>query len=151
MNDTPRDPQGAGRKPASDLPLGVSVLCRATDTVLLVQRGKDPYLGYWSLPGGRVEAGERPRDAARRELLEETGLEADLDPDPVEWVEVDSPARDAVPAFRFRIAVYLATRPQGTLTAGDDAQDAAWVRITDLDGRPMTPGTAARIRRLTGG
>jgi 8-oxo-dGTP diphosphatase len=139
------------REPASDVPLGVSVLCRHAAEVLLVQRGKAPFLGYWSLPGGRVEAGEVPRTAAQRELLEETGLEADLDPDPVEWVEVDSPARDGVPALRFRIAVFLATRPRGTLIAGDDARAAAWVPIADLDRRRMTPGTAARIRRLTGG
>mgnify|MGYP001319783150 CR=1 FL=1 len=127
------------------------LIANLEEHALLRARHDEVSEAYTTLRAGFDEEIEGTRDAARRELLEETGLEADLDPDPVEWVEVDSPARDAVPAFRFRIAVYLATRPQGTLTAGDDAQDAAWVRIADLDGRPMTPGTAARIRRLTGG
>ena len=42
--------------------------------VLLVERGKDPLKGYWSLPGGLVETGERLEAAIRREVLEETGL-----------------------------------------------------------------------------
>ncbi|WP_029060144.1 NUDIX hydrolase [Stappia stellulata] len=133
----------------TDRPLGVSILCRRDRSVLLVQRGKPPFCGHWSLPGGRVEAGETPRVAAERELLEETGLVAELPAEPVEWVDVDSPARDGLPALHFRIAVFLALRPPGgRLAAGDDAQDAAWVDLSDLDTRPMTPGTANRIRRL---
>ncbi|WP_093810479.1 NUDIX hydrolase [Stappia sp. ES.058] len=134
--------------PSPATALGVSVLCRQDQTVLLIRRGKAPFLGHWSLPGGRVEAGETPRIAAVRELREETGLHADLDPEPVEWVEVESPEHPGIPAQRFRIAVFLAIRTNGMLAAGDDAQDAAWVAIGDLDNRPMTPGTATRIRRL---
>ena len=44
------------------------------DTVLLVQRGKPPYLGSWNLPGGSIERGERAIDAAAREVFEETGI-----------------------------------------------------------------------------
>jgi ADP-ribose pyrophosphatase YjhB (NUDIX family) len=46
--------------------------------VLVAQRSKEPFKGMWSLPGGHVELGEALRDAARRELMEETGLEAEL-------------------------------------------------------------------------
>ena len=47
--------------------------------VLLVKRGHAPFVGLWSLPGGKLEADETPRDAARRELKEETGIEAEVD------------------------------------------------------------------------
>lgn len=46
--------------------------------VLLIRRGKPPRLGEWSLPGGRIEWGERASDAALRELREETGVEAEI-------------------------------------------------------------------------
>ena len=45
------------------------------DQVLLCQRGKPPNLGSWTLPGGAQELGETCEQAARRELLEECGLE----------------------------------------------------------------------------
>ena len=48
------------------------------DTVLLVQRGKAPYLGSWNLPGGSIEPGEKAIDAAVREVLEETGIACHL-------------------------------------------------------------------------
>jgi 8-oxo-dGTP diphosphatase len=48
------------------------------DRVLLIQRTRDPDAGYWNAPGGKIDRGEDPLDAARRELREETGLDAPL-------------------------------------------------------------------------
>ena len=47
--------------------------------VLLVKRGRPPFAGLWSLPGGKVEDGETPRQTACRELKEETGIEAEVE------------------------------------------------------------------------
>ncbi len=46
--------------------------------VLLVKRSIEPYLGFWDIPGGFLEDGEHPEDGARREVLEETGIEIEL-------------------------------------------------------------------------
>ena len=54
----------------------VGVVCLRGDDVLLIRRGTPPRQGEWSLPGGRIEPGERAVDAALRELREETGVEA---------------------------------------------------------------------------
>lgn len=56
----------------------VGLVCLKGDQVLLIRRGAPPREGEWSLPGGRLEPGERLADAALRELREETGVEAEL-------------------------------------------------------------------------
>ena len=56
----------------------VGVVCLKGDEVLLIRRGTPPRQGEWSLPGGRIEPGERLAEAALRELREETGVEAEL-------------------------------------------------------------------------
>ena len=57
----------------------VGVICFRGDDVLLIKRGTAPRKGEWSIPGGRIEAGESERDAALRELFEETSIMAALE------------------------------------------------------------------------
>lgn len=128
--------------------LGVSVFLRHEDKVLLVKRGKEPFAGYWSLPGGSVEFGERLRDGAARELFEETGLSAELDAVPIEFAELLPD--EAAPGRHFVIAVFRGSAPQGELVAGDDAADAAFCDPAAIGELLMTPGTAARVLRLAG-
>lgn len=92
--------------------------------VLLIERGWPPYEGAWALPGGHVDPGETSREAAARELEEETGVRvaaADLRQIGV-W---DEPGRD--PRGRYVTVAYLAVVPAGTAAAaGDDARAARW-------------------------
>ena len=62
-----------------DYPMvGVGVVVWKDETVLLIQRGKPPRAGAWSLPGGRQELGETTREAGVREVLEETGIKIEI-------------------------------------------------------------------------
>src|SRR3954466_12757201 len=68
---------GDGIPPAPGRPVVPCVGAVVHDAVgrlLLIRRGHDPHRGLWSLPGGRIEAGESPEQAVVREVREETGL-----------------------------------------------------------------------------
>src|ERR1700733_11014875 len=68
-----------GNRQYPDRPiLGVGALILRGDSILLVERGKEPLKGYWSLPGGVVEVGETLEEAIRREVREETHLEIEI-------------------------------------------------------------------------
>lgn len=90
--------------------------------VLLIQRGTPPRLGEWSLPGGRIEWGERAMDAALRELREETGVEAEI----TGLLDViDGIFPSAVgPSRHFVLVDYAARWTAGEPRPGDDAAEA---------------------------
>ena len=96
--------------------------------VLLIQRRKNPFADRWALPGGHVDEGEETADAARRELVEETGL----DVGELTYVGVyATPGRD--PRGRYVTFAYTAILdgPPLSPTAGDDAAKARWWPIRD--------------------
>ena len=126
--------------------IGVSACVWRDGKVLLVERGKEPWKGKWSLPGGSLEFGETVRQAAHRELAEETGIEADL----VKLVDVDDAiTRDATgePIAHYSIVCFTGHWRRGEAEARDDATEVQWAEIAALDRLDMTPGTAAYIRQ----
>jgi len=99
----------------------VGVVCFRGDHVLLIRRGKAPRMGEWSLPGGRIEPGEKAIDSALRELREETGVEAEI----VGLVDVvDGLFPDA--GVHYVLIDYVALWRSGEPVAGDDALEAAF-------------------------
>jgi 8-oxo-dGTP diphosphatase len=102
--------------------------------LLLVQRGHEPDQGLWSLPGGRVEAGETDADALSRELREETGLL--IEPTGL-LGSVELAAGDGRILL---IRDYTAVVTGGSLAAGDDAADVRWAGVAELASLPLTPG-----------
>ena len=118
---------------------GASIVVLNEHKVLLVRRGNAPFAGLWSLPGGKAEDGETPREAARRELKEETGIDADID-GVLDRVTVTAPGE-----ANYRLTVFYGRPIGGSLRPGGDAVTAEWVRLDDVDWRPMTPRTAELI------
>jgi 8-oxo-dGTP diphosphatase len=106
----------------------VGVVCLRGDEVLLIRRGRPPRLGEWSLPGGRIESGERAVDAALRELREETGVEAEITGllDVVDGIFPEA-------GRHYVLIDYAARWLSGEPAAGDDALEAGFVARDQVD------------------
>lgn len=104
----------------------VGVVCLRDGEVLLIRRGREPRMGEWSLPGGRIEPGERAVDAALRELREETGVEAEI-LGLVDVVDGLFPEHGR----HYVLIDYAARWIGGEPTAGDDAAEAAFVSVEE--------------------
>ena len=108
--------------------------------LLVVRRANDPDAGAWSVPGGRVEAGEDLAAAVVREVTEETGLTVVAGP---EAGRVLVPAH--APVYEVVDLVCTPTDPDAHPVAGDDATDAAFVDRATLGSLRCTPGLVATL------
>lgn len=106
----------------------VGVVCLRGDEVLLIRRGNPPRRGEWSLPGGRIEPGERASDTALRELREETGVAAEI----VGLLDVvDGVFPEA--GRHYVLIDYAARWLSGDPVAGDDALEARFVGLDQVE------------------
>lgn len=130
--------------------LGVSACVWRDGRALIIQRGKPPLPGLWSLPGGHVEAGETVAAAASRELEEETGVTAELS----HLVGIfDLIRRDAAGNISMHYAIACFTGPWcgGEARPASDAMAVLWVDPRELGQYRFTPNVVDAIgaaRRL---
>jgi 8-oxo-dGTP diphosphatase len=126
--------------------LGVGALIFDRDRILLVERGQEPLMGYWSLPGGVLEAGETLEQGIVREVREETGLEVK----PAAMLEIfERIMRDAQGALEYHYVLidYICLVTGGALHAADDASRVAWVPRRQLADYQITAGTLPVIEK----
>ena len=100
--------------------------------VLLVRRANPPDVGHWGFPGGKVDRGERIEAAAVRELMEETGLEGEA-LEVFTAVDVFDHAEDGSLRQHYVLVAVLCRRISGTPVAGDDALEARWFDLEELE------------------
>lgn len=110
--------------------------------VLLVKRAYDPMAGYWALPAGFVDADEDPQAAARREVLEETGLAAQID----RLIDVYHTPSDG--GLASIVIAYAATITGGVLHPDDDAEEAVWFDKVDAAALPLAFLPTQTLMRL---
>jgi len=114
--------------------------------VLLIERGRPPGVGSWSVPGGKVESAETLAQALAREVREETGLVVEIGPLAcvVERITDD---------HHYVILDYVARVIGGELAAGSDVRAAKFVDEGELATLPLTDGlldVLARARATHG-
>eukprot|EP00956_Cyclotella_meneghiniana_P010518 scaffold14629_cov72-Cyclotella_meneghiniana.AAC.4 len=136
---------------------------------LLVQRGKEPNKGMWSLPGGKIELGEKTLDAAKRELTEETSLISSQDKNETESQKCSLRWHEGGPffssdsihhsqsnrvSFHYVISQCFAELKSPTppnIRASDDAMDARWWSSNEMkkaeDEGIVTAGVASVVER----
>ena len=104
----------------------VGVVCFRDDDVLLIRRGRPPRAGQWSLPGGRIEPGERTIDAGLRELMEETGVTAEI----LGLVDVVD-GLFLAEGRHYVLIDYAARWTEGEPRPGDDAVEAVFLPLDE--------------------
>jgi 8-oxo-dGTP diphosphatase len=134
------------RKHPSRPILGVGAIIIYRGRVLMVERGREPLKGLWSLPGGVLETGETLAAGIVREVREETGLEIQ----PLRIFEVFERIhrdRRGRTEYHYVLIDYLCRVIGGSLQPADDAVRAEWVRKKDLSRYSITEGTRDVIFR----
>jgi 8-oxo-dGTP diphosphatase len=127
--------------PHGIVPAVGAVVVDADGRLLLVQRANEPGKGRWSLPGGRVEAGEDDRAALRREMREETGL------DVVVGLLVGRVERLGPAGTVYAIADYRCEVVGGSARAGGDAAAIGWFTPEQAAGLPVVAELLATLRQ----
>jgi 8-oxo-dGTP diphosphatase len=120
------DLASSGYEPAR-YALSTVVYAERGDEILLLQRAEGSAMaGQWFLPGGFVEPGELPEEGARRELLEESGVQIDGDLEIVGCYPMFIYGHDTLQlSYRGRVAA-------GEVTISHEHDGARWVRAIDM-------------------
>jgi 8-oxo-dGTP pyrophosphatase MutT (NUDIX family)/L-amino acid N-acyltransferase YncA len=131
--------------------IGAYALVTCQDAVLLVKKARGPYLGQWDLPGGRIEPGESPLQALRREVQEETGLLLDtVDLAGVYSYRLDHSLASGQTEELHHLGIIFSTGVVAAeASAGPDGQDsleAKWHPRDQIISLSLTPFAARRLQ-----
>jgi len=143
--------QASSRRIYPKAPLvGVGAVVQRDGKVLLVRRAYEPGRGLWSIPGGLVEVGETVREAAKREVEEETGISVELG----ELIDVfDNIVRGEAGKVKFHyILVDFFARPTSAnpeIHPSSEVLDARWFTPEELKGIPLTKTSERLLRRIS--
>jgi 8-oxo-dGTP diphosphatase len=127
--------------------VGVGAIILRDDHVLLVQRGREPSFGKWSIPGGLVELGESLQTAVWREVKEEVGLEVQVR-DLVVALDRVILDQDGKIEYHYILLDFLCECPDGEPAPASDVLDCAFVPVPSLSLYDLTRGTAQAILRV---
>ena len=120
----------------------VAAIISKSDKILATQRGYGEWKDWWEFPGGKMEAGETPEEALRREIREELSAEISVD-DYVTTVEYD------YPAFHLTMHCYLCSLTGDALHLNEH-EAARWLSPADIDSVDWLPADRLVVKALKG-
>ena len=106
--------------------------------VLLIKRNQEPFIGQWGLPGGKVEFGESLAQAAKREVLEETGITAQV-------IGMAGLYEIFTDLAHYAVAAHAAFYVSGEVGAASDAAQAKFLGMAELETLQLLPHTRESI------
>jgi ADP-ribose pyrophosphatase len=127
--------------------VGVGAIVIRDGRILLVKRGSSPGKGLWAPPGGLVELGETVREAAEREILEETGISIRAKEAFYIFDFIDRDKEDKI-KYHYVIVDFLADYLGGEPRASDDAIEVRWLAPEDIAGLAITPTTRKLLKQM---
>ena len=119
-----------------------AIITDASGRIFATQRGYGEWKDWWEFPGGKIEPGETPEEALRREIREELDIDITVGR-LLATVEYD------YPAFHLSMQCYLCTLPAGTPRLLEH-EDARWLTREDLDSVRWLPADESIIKQLRG-
>ena len=116
----------------------VAVILNSDEQVLLTKRSIPPFQGEWVMPGGKIDLGEPIVAALQREVMEEVGLQVEIE-DLLDVFEHVTPGEDN---YHFIILYYLCRPLYCDITRNPaEVEEARWVAQNELTGYKMPDGT----------
>jgi len=126
--------------------IGVGAVIIDSGRALLVRRNTEPLKGEWSVPGGALELGEKLRDGAAREALEETGLHVEVG-EVLDVFDSIFPDTDGRTQYHYVLIDFLCRPLSGEAAPGSDVSEVQWITAADLDHLNLRDSIAQVIRK----
>lgn len=119
----------------------VCAVIRKDDRIFATQRGYGEFKDGWEFPGGKIEAGETPQQALKREIKEELDTEIDVG-ELIDRIEYD------YPDFHLSMQCFWAEVKSGKLTLLE-AEDARWLTAESIDTVDWLPADRELVKKIT--
>jgi ADP-ribose pyrophosphatase len=126
---------------------GVGAIVIHEGRILLVKRASSPGKGFWAIPGGLVELGETVREAAEREILEETGISVRAKEAFYLFDFIDRDSGGKI-KYHYIIIDFLADYLGGEPKAADDVSDARWIAPDEAAALNLSPTTRKLLMQM---